>query len=331
MDSLNLINDNCAYSLEGLEKVYICAISDYCDALILNGERNAYVDAVFVSGDGWREVSITKNSRYTSQIQNKLITHTLEAFIRESGLEPPESAEKQKSVNLAFKNGPFVVAFKALNGLWYMFGADNGAGLAFANQTTETPGTAITLTAQSIYPRWTLKKSPLEQDPQPTTVVAGPRTCVEGEKGISQAMWMYVVDACKGQEYPPGAPQIWVWDGLSSKGEEPPEGYEIVGYYGTEEPLFGIPTGEYLLGTCGEPFIELSIDTISVENDGKCPFFVDVECSDDWYVTASNGAEIFPTSGNRGITTVAFCTYHVGEILTFYGPGGVTRELRITS
>lgn len=136
----------CGYNLEGISDVYVIDTDDF-QAFKFDGDdlyKDCKVIQIAKIGD-FTTLPAPVSAKYTSSLQNGYYTHTLETFITSL------SGDILANQHLATKRR-YIVIFRTNNGNYFTFGYTNGATYSYANQTTESTGTLITLTGVTPYP-----------------------------------------------------------------------------------------------------------------------------------------------------------------------------------
>lgn len=154
------IKPPCGYRVEGLDLIRLLDFDDF-DGFKFNGDDlygNCLVTAVLRSGN-FVEVDTPETAKYTSSLQNGIYTHTIETFI--GGL----SAELEATLHLATKRR-YIVLFRSKNGRYFAFAYEAGATVSYANQTAESVGSLVTVTASSIYPFFEVSEEAFLQEYQ---------------------------------------------------------------------------------------------------------------------------------------------------------------------
>lgn len=136
----------CAYNLGGLSSIHLLDFDDFKGFRFEDDKlsNTSYVSAILRIGD-FTVLDAPDGAKYSSTLNNKIYTHTLETFIGDL------SAQTSSNLHLA-KKRRYVPVFKLKSGKYFTFGYDAGATLSYTNQTSEVTGALVTLTAQSIYP-----------------------------------------------------------------------------------------------------------------------------------------------------------------------------------
>jgi hypothetical protein len=137
---------DCGYRVAGIDSIQLLDFDDFGGCKFEGDElySNCFVTAILRSGE-FVGLDATEGAAYTSSFQNGLYTHTLETFIGDL------SANLGSMLHLATKRR-YLVIFRAKNGGYFAFGYDAGAKVTYANQTSDSPGSLVTITATSIYP-----------------------------------------------------------------------------------------------------------------------------------------------------------------------------------
>lgn len=146
----------CGYNLEGLESIRLLDFDDFRGFRFLGDDlySNCRVIAILRDGD-FTELSAPDGAKYSSTLNNKIYTHTLETFI------PDLSDEVASNLHLGTKRR-HVPVFRLKTGKYFTFGYEAGAVLSYNNQTNEAAGALVTLIAQSSYPLFEVTEGALE-------------------------------------------------------------------------------------------------------------------------------------------------------------------------
>lgn len=143
------IEPPCAYNVEGIRCIRLLDFDDFT-ALEFHGAgyETCIVTEIIHKGD-FINVEATGGAKYNSTLQNGLHTHKIETFIGDL------SAELQAELQLASKRR-FLVEFEIYSGRRFLFGYEAGAEVSFNNQTAESVGSMLTISAMSIHPLFEL-------------------------------------------------------------------------------------------------------------------------------------------------------------------------------
>lgn len=136
----------CAYNVAGIRRILLLDFDDF-QAFEFDGDdlyNNCLVTSIYRSGD-FAELQTPDSAKYSSSLTGNLYTHTLETFIGDL------SAQYAANLHLATKRR-YIVFFQTNAGRYHAFGYEAGATLSYANQTEESNGSLVTITASSIYP-----------------------------------------------------------------------------------------------------------------------------------------------------------------------------------
>lgn len=137
----------CDYGLAGLTSIQLLDREDFA-GFRFDGDdlySNCLVTALYRSADLVDVAAPDNGARYTSSLQNKIYTHTLETFIAD--LSAPVIADAHLSTKRRY-----VPVFGLPTGKFFTFGYDAGARVSFSGQTSDAIGVLLTITANSIYP-----------------------------------------------------------------------------------------------------------------------------------------------------------------------------------
>lgn len=139
--------------MEGISEIMLLDLADF-DGFKFDSDNlyeNCRVTAILRSGD-LVNTDASESAKYNSTLQNGMYTHTLETFIAEL------SATMESLLHLSSKRR-YVVVFKSNAGRYFTFGYNTGATISYANQTNESTGSVVTMTASSIYPLFEVAES----------------------------------------------------------------------------------------------------------------------------------------------------------------------------
>lgn len=148
----------CGYNLEGIETIQVLDYDDF-GGFKFDGDdlyNNCTVTGFYKVGT-FNELEAPEGSKYSSSITNKIYTHILETFI------PDLSGVFASSLHLGTKRR-YVPLFQLKNGKYYTFGYEAGATITYTNQTADSIGSLVTITASSIYPLFEVQPDALTND-----------------------------------------------------------------------------------------------------------------------------------------------------------------------
>jgi len=136
----------CGYNLAGLEKILLLDFEDFAGFKFAGDDlyNNCLVEAILRKAE-FVEVQTPDGAKYTSTLSGKIYAHVLETFVSEL------SAELSANLHLGARRRQ-VPVFQLKSGKYFTFGYEAGAVLTYANQTAESSGAVVSLTAASIYP-----------------------------------------------------------------------------------------------------------------------------------------------------------------------------------
>lgn len=141
------IKPPCDYNSEGIDSVRCLDFEDLNGLRFLRGGLydSCMVTAVMRAGD-WIEIDAPGTvAKYTSALQKGIYTHTLGTFVGDL------SADLAATLHLASKKR-LVTFFRAKSGRCFCFGYEAGGVLTYTNQTADSIGSMVTITASSVYP-----------------------------------------------------------------------------------------------------------------------------------------------------------------------------------
>lgn len=172
------IKPPCAYNIEGIERIWLLDFDDFQGYRFLdNGLYDScYVEEILQTSAFTEIDAPDLVAKYTSQGE---YVHRLESFIGAL------SSSILSNLNLARKR-PQIVLFKTNSQQYFTFGYEAGATVTHTNQTNEGFGSAVVITARSIYPLFEYTGAvPMEGECEDLSVVgAYPDDVSAGEDGV---------------------------------------------------------------------------------------------------------------------------------------------------
>lgn len=141
------IKPPCSYVLEGVAEILLLDFDDFKGFRFDGGALyNACLVSAILRTDDFKELQAPDGAaKYSSTLQSGVYVHTIETFVTEL------SAATLSNLHLAAKRRQ-VPVFKARTGRYYTFGYEAGAAVTYSNQTADSIGSLVTITATSIYP-----------------------------------------------------------------------------------------------------------------------------------------------------------------------------------
>lgn len=150
------IKPPCAYNVEGIQRIILLDSADFI-GFAFDGDglyNNCLVTDIYRGGD-FAELQTPDSAKYSS---NSAGVHNLETFIGEL------SAFSLANLHLATKRR-FIAFFQTNAGKYFTFGYRAGAFLTYANQTAESLGSLVTLSADTNYPLFEVNAAAFIQAP----------------------------------------------------------------------------------------------------------------------------------------------------------------------
>ncbi|GAB6007486.1 hypothetical protein FACS1894179_04850 [Bacteroidia bacterium] len=144
------IKHSCEYNAGGITEIYLLDIDDFV-AYQFEGDAlydGCMVDTIKTQNVDYLRMDTVIESNFTETQDSGIFKQTLSTFVG--------TPEASKTSNLLLSAGrKYLVVFKTSQGMFYSFGSDGGATIAFSQQTGqqgEASGYSIAITKNSIYP-----------------------------------------------------------------------------------------------------------------------------------------------------------------------------------
>lgn len=139
----------CGYSVDGIEAIRLLDFENFAGFKFAGDGlySNCYVEGILQQNGGSYIDVATRDTvtKYTSNLQKGVYTHTIETFIGDI------SAELTASLHLATKR-QYIVLFRSKSGRYFVFGYEAGATVSYSSQAADGFGSLVTISAKSIYP-----------------------------------------------------------------------------------------------------------------------------------------------------------------------------------
>jgi hypothetical protein len=144
------IKHSCEYNAGGITEIYLLDIDDFV-AYQFEGDTlydGCMVDTIKTQNVDYLRMDTVTESNFTETQDSGIFRQVLSTFVG--------TPEASKTSSLLLSVGrKYLVVFKTSQGMFYSFGSDGGATVAFSQQTGqrgEASGYSIAITKNSIYP-----------------------------------------------------------------------------------------------------------------------------------------------------------------------------------
>ena len=286
---------SCSYTPQGISKIWLLDYDDFVSLKFRDDGlyNNNLVTNIYHSGN-YIELEASEGSKYTTNRQNGLYTHTLDTFIEDFDFS------NIADYDLASKSRKYLVVFLTRTNKYLMFGYKPGATFSYTSQTEEATGSLIQLSVTTTYPIFEVDANAIT-DPMhlatylPSPVNAYCETLNEGNTGTFQYRYMLKVSAING-----GA--LDINNELCNVSKRPQAalilqdspiitGYEIEGYYAKGATVGGVPTFVFNPTVCPIKInnsIRISEVQIFIEVGGSKT--VNLTSTSPWRVTNPNSS-----------------------------------------
>lgn len=312
------IKPDCGYKLFGVEEIKILDYEDFSgvDFYGDNLYDRQLIDKIYKNAD-FTDVAKSDNSRYNSTTQNGIYSHTLQTFVDDL------SASILSNIHLASKRR-YVVLFKANNQKYYLFGYDSGATFSHTEQTDDSIGSSVTLTAQSEYLLFEVIPGAWENDSLPFVFIPDFINGAFCSNGFKQAI-IASKTSLDGLELDVNSIPVSISGRkqaialLEGYDNPNPSLYELETTFLPGEMLYGIPTIQFDLTGCPIGYISIDKSTLILEEPSVTGTFTLISSS-HWrlvsgptefisldYLSGSAGTYIINATGiNLGAGTFIF-------------------------